>query len=125
MKTILSVLMIIAIGAGAMPGDVHAEGIRVKCEKRPARSKISVDAKDLIPGDYRCQVQSGSNQKTAELVSVAGDELECDFDSARGDVLAGATEIPLNFIQNHMVTGKLIDATGYTVALDTVRCRRK
>lgn len=52
-----------------------------------------------------------------------GDEVECDFASNAGDIAAGATQIAANFIQGGSVTGKLIDAAGFTVASDTVSCR--
>ena len=124
-KTLFSALVAGAMIITTMPSDAEAASIRVKCEKRATRSKISVDGQNLVPGQYRCQARSGSNQKTTALKSSVGDQLECDFDSARADIAAGATAIPANFIQNGQVTGKLINAAGFTVATDTVTCRVK
>lgn len=124
-KTFLSALVAGVMLATTLPSDAEAASIRVKCEKRATRSKISVDSKDLVPGLYRCQARSGSNQKTTPVVSSVGDEVECDFDSARADIVAGATAITANFIQNAQVTGKVIDADGFTVASDAVTCRSK
>ncbi|MBK8957708.1 MAG: hypothetical protein IPM80_04565 [Proteobacteria bacterium] len=124
-KALFSALVASAMVITTLPSDAEAASIRVKCEKRATRSKISVDGKNLVPGQYRCQAKSGSNQKTTALVSSVGDEVECDFDSARADIAAGATAIAANFIQGGQVTGKLIDAAGFTVASDTVSCRAK
>jgi hypothetical protein len=122
-RTILSTILAAVVVAVTVPDTANAADIRVKCDKRTARSSISVDGKNLVPGSYRCQARSGSNQKTTGLVNSVGDELECDFASNAGDVAAGATQIPANFIQAGSVTGKLIDAAGFTVASDTVACR--
>ena len=124
-KTLFSALVASAMLISTMPSDAQAASIRVKCETRSARSKISVDGRSLVPGQYRCQARSGSNQKTTALVASVGAEVECDFDSARADIAAGATAIPGNFIQGGQVTGKLIDAAGFTVASDTVSCRAR
>ena len=124
-KIFLSVFVAGVMLATTMPSDAEAASIRVKCEKRATRSKISVDSKNLVPGPYRCQTRSGSNQKTTLAASSVGNQLECDFDSARADIAAGATAITANFIQNVQVTGKVIDAGGFTVASDTVTCRSK
>ena len=122
-RTILSTLLTALVIAVAVPDTAKAADIRVKCDKRAARSSISVDGKNLAPGRYRCQARSGSNQKTTALVNAVGDEVECDFASNAGDITAGATRISANFIQGGTVTGKLINAAGFTVATDTVACR--
>lgn len=122
-RTILSTVLAAIVIAVTVPSTANAADIRVKCDKRSARSSISVDGKNLAPGRYRCQARSGSNQKTTALVSAVGDEVECDFASNAGDINAGATRISANFIQGGTVTGKLINAAGFTVASDTVACR--
>lgn len=124
-QTLFSALVAGAMFITTLPSDAEAASIRVKCETRANRSKISVDGKDLVPGQYRCQARSGSNQKSTALKSSVGAEVECDFDSARADIAAGATAIPVNFIQGGQVTGKLLDAAGFTVASDTVSCRAR
>ncbi len=121
-KTLIPALVAGALLAAGM-SSAEAAGIRVKCEKRATRSSISVDGNNLTPGQYRCQALSGSNQKTTAAVASVGDEVECDFDSARNDIAAGDTPISANFIQGGKVTGKIINAAGFTVASDTVSCR--
>jgi hypothetical protein len=105
--------------------DADAASIRVRCEERSDRSKISVDGKDLTPGNYKARVISDSNRKTSPLQPTVGDEVEFDFDSNPDDVAAGATQIPSNFIQNATVAGKIINSEGFTVAIDTVTCKLK
>ncbi len=124
-KTLMASLVAGLMVTAYLPSDAFAETIRVKCETRSSRSKISVDGKDLTPGSYRCQTLSGSNQKTTGLQNTVGDEVECDFDSNRGDINAGATAISPSFIQGGQVTGKILDLAGDTVISDTVRCRTR
>ncbi len=105
-----------------------AQTIRVKCEKRSDRSKASVDGNNLDVGGnfmFMGQIMSGSNTATSPVQAAVGDEAEFDFDSDPDDVAEGATDIAPNFIQNDQVTGKILDATGATVIMDTVNCRVK
>lgn len=62
-RTILSTVLAAIVVAITVPNTASAADIRVKCDKRTARSSISVDGKNLVPGRYRCQARSGSNQK--------------------------------------------------------------
>jgi hypothetical protein len=124
-KTMLAALVVGVMAAAYLPSDAEAATVRVKCEKRSNRSKISIDGAGLIPGGYKCQALSGSNQKTTTLRNTIGVQLECDLDSDRGDIAAGATAISKTFIQGGQVTGKILDASGATVISDTVRCRMK
>lgn len=103
--------------------DASAATIRVKCEQRSNRSKISVDGKNLTPGIYSAQVISGANQATADPQTSIGDEAEFDFDSNPKDIAEGATPISVTFIQGGQVVGKILDAAGDTVISDTVKCR--
>ncbi len=105
--------------------DASAATIRVKCEKRANRSKISVDGNDLASGMYSARVVSGANQKTSALQAAVGDEAEFDFDSNPKDIAAGATPIAADFIQGGQVVGKILDTNGNTIVSDTVRCRVK
>jgi hypothetical protein len=100
-----------------------AATIRVRCEQRSNRSKISVDGNDLRPGEYKARVRSGGKTRTSDLRPTVGDEVEFDFDSAPDDIAAGATPIPANFIQHGEVSAKILTADGRTVISDTVDCR--
>ena len=104
--------------------DVSAAGVRVTCEKRADRSKISVDGDGLAAGSYKAVVISGANSKTSGTRPTVGDEVEFDFDSAPNDIAAGATAISRTFIQG-AVTGKIVNARGSVVAIDTVGCRTR
>jgi hypothetical protein len=112
--------MVVLAGIAA---DADAESVRVRCERRPARSKISVDGNDLPGGLYTARVTSGTHVAVSPAEAAVGDEVEFDFDSARADIAAGATPIARNFIQNGRVRGQLLDAQGEVVASATVRCR--
>lgn len=101
---------------------VDAASIRITCEQRTNRSKISVDGKDLVPGDYSAVVMSGSNTAQSPVQSSVGDEAEFDFSSQTRDIAAGATAIARNFIQGGTVTAKLMQ-DDFTVLSDTVACR--
>ncbi|MGH8508508.1 MAG: hypothetical protein ACREVH_07310 [Gammaproteobacteria bacterium] len=102
--------------------DADAGSIRVRCEKRPHRSKISVDGNDLVPGLYRAVVKSKKNRRSSPLQPTIGDEVELDFDSNPGNIAAGATPISKTFVKKS-VTAKIIDEAGFTVVSDTVNCR--
>lgn len=104
---------------------VEAATIRVRCEQRSDRSKVSVDAKNLAPAEYQAQVMSGSNEVTSDLQAAIGDEVAFDFNSDPDNIADGATPIAVNFIQGGQVTGKILDADGMTVIADTVGCKVK
>jgi len=99
-------------------------GIRVKCESRDARSRVSIDGRDLLPGTYTARLTSGSNEAVAPAQDSIGDEVQFDFDSNANDVADGATPIAANFIQGGQATGKILDASGDTVISDTVNCKQ-
>ena len=101
--------------------------LRVRCEHRPNRSKISVDANDVTPrnGSFRARVRAAGGTVTSALKRAVGGEVEFDFDSDRGDIAAGATRIPANFIQRRDgpdVVGILLNAQGDVVARRGVEC---
>jgi hypothetical protein len=100
-----------------------AATIKVTCEVRPTRSKISVDGTNLAPGTYTTVAVSGSNMATSKPEAAVGDEIETDYDSRPADIKAGATAIASTFIVGGSVTGKIVNATGHTVISDTVPCR--
>jgi hypothetical protein len=104
-----------------------AASIRVRCERRPNRSKISVDGNNLSPrnGLFRARVRAAGGTVTSAAKRAVGDEVEFDFDSQRGDIAAGATRIPANFIRARAgadVVGLLLNAQGVVVARQGVEC---
>ena len=107
-----------------------AANVRVRCEKRADRSKISVDGNDLVAaqGPFTATATSGTNpvnSATAGPKAAIGDEAEFDFDSNANDVAAGATRISASFIQGNTVLGEIINAQNTVVASATVSCRVK
>ncbi|WP_374661503.1 hypothetical protein [Inhella sp.] len=106
-----------------MAAEASAATLRVTCEARPGRAKVSVDAKGLAAGSYRSEAVSGGNSAAAAAQAAVAGEIESDYDSNAADVRAGAVAIPSTFIQNGSVTGKVVDANGNTVISDTVACR--
>lgn len=110
-----------AMLAGFVP-DADAASVRIRCEKRTTRSKISVDGNDLPAGTYQARVTSGANTAVSGPEGAVKDEAEFDFDSDRGNIAAGATAIPAGFI-NGSVVGEILNASGGVVASATVACR--
>lgn len=98
--------------------------VRVTCEKRSDRSRISVDGQNLASGMYRARATSGANVATTDLAPTIGDQAEFDFDSDPTDIAAGATPIPTGFIVGSpaAVTGEILDAADAIVASATVTC---
>ena len=93
-------------GASAAPGGngggTTSSGggtLRLRCEVRPGRSKISVDGNNLSPRNavFSAVVRASGGTATA-TGSATGDEVEFDFDSNPGDVAEGATRISATFI---------------------------
>jgi hypothetical protein len=103
----------------ALPAAADAASLRLRCEKRfdPARSKVSVDGRNVSPNAiYTARVISGTNQATAKPKAAVGDEVEFDFDSNPNDIRAGATAIGANFIRNGSVRAAIFNAAGNVVA---------
>lgn len=115
---------VVALGA-VVAFDAAAATVRVTCEVRANRSKISVDGKALAAGTYTTEAISGGNSATAGPAKARRGQVETDYDSNPADIAEGATAIASNFIQGASVTGKVIDSSGNTVASDTVLCRVK
>jgi hypothetical protein len=106
--------------------DAAAASIRVTCEVRNNRSKISVDGKDLPAGSYMTQALSGLSSASSPLVQASGGEVEADYDSNSNDIREGAVAISSSFIARQpgaQVTGKILNATGNTIISDTSACR--
>ena len=119
--------LVASLAFAAFDASAATPTIRVQCEQRGVqRAKISVDGDNLSPiaGQYRAQVVlvSGLGSATSAGAPLVGDEVEFDFDSNAGDIAAGATAIPKNFIDGN-VTGKILAPNGATVISDTVACR--
>ncbi len=124
MNTRLRYLTVLSTVAtlGLVSLDVSAASIRLRCEESATRAKISVDGSDLIPGNYRARIISGTRSKNAPFTPTVGDEVGFDFDS---NTDAGAVRIGVNFIQNERVTAKIINEFGFVVASDTELCKQK
>lgn len=108
----------------ALPPPATAATVKVKCELRSGRSKISVDGSNLAVSSYQARAISGANTSTAPAHPTVGDEVEFDFDSAAGDIAAGATPIAGAFIQGTpaRVTGAILTLAGGVVVEATVDC---
>src|SRR5262249_3042437 len=104
-----------------------AASVRVRCETRGDRSKISVDGNDLAAGSYTATVTSPASAASGGVTALAktavGDEVEFDFDSNANDVAAGATSISPSFIQGNTVRGEIVGG-GVSVS-GTATCRVK
>lgn len=103
--------------------DAAAASVRVTCEVRPGRSKASVDGRALAAGTYTTQLVSGGNTAVSPPQTAVSGEIETDYASNPGDIAGGATPIAPDFIVGGQVVGKVVDASGNTVASDTVACR--
>jgi hypothetical protein len=108
--------------AEVIPPSGGTPSVRVTCERRSSRSRISVDGSGLSPGSYTARATSGANTAVAGPQSAIGDEVELDFDSDRGE---GGVSISATFIQGSppQVTGEILDAAGTVVATSTATCR--
>jgi hypothetical protein len=92
-----------------------AGDVRVTCEKRANRSKVSVDGSSLNGGMYRAVTKSGDRTRRSDLQQAIGDEAQFDFDSNQNDIADGATAIPANFIVNGRAKGWIVNANGVRV----------
>ncbi len=100
--------------------------LRVRCEIRSNRSKVSVDATGIASGTYKATVASGGVEVTSGTANSVGDEVEFDLDSDGGDIAEGAMAINSNFIQGGKVAAKIYTASGDMVAgLENVTCENK
>jgi hypothetical protein len=101
--------------------------IRLRCERRATRSRISVDGRGLTPRTGSCRARvtaSGGTVTSASKRAVAG-EAEFDFDSNRNDIVAGATPIPARFITARSgpdVVASILNASGQVVATQGAEC---
>ncbi len=105
----------------------NAAGLRLRCERRANRSKISVDGRNLTPrgGTFRARVRAGGGTATSGTQRAVGDEAEFDFDSNRNDVREGATRIAANFVRSRPgadVMAEILNAQGRVVATQSGEC---
>jgi hypothetical protein len=101
--------------------------IRLRCERRSNRSRISVDASGLTPatGRFRARVTAAGGTVTSPLKRAVGGQDEFDFDSNPNDVAAGATRIPATFIRARSgpdVVARVLNAAGVVVATRSGEC---
>ena len=107
------------VSFGAVAADVE-----VRCEKRTARSKASVDGSNLRRGQYRAVLKSGTKTARSAYAPAIGDEAQFDFDSNPNDIADGATAISANFIVDGRVRGYLVNADNVRVTpIVTAICR--
>ena len=102
-------------------------GVRVRCERRSDRSKISVDGRNLNPraGVYRARVRAAGGTATSGTRRAVRGEAEFDFDSNTGE---GGTRIARGFIRARPgpdVVGEILTAAGQVVATRGVECESK
>jgi hypothetical protein len=92
-----------------------APELRVRCEKRTNRSRISVDGRNVPAGSYVVKVTSGANtaSRNESVAGGANDEFESDFDSNRADIAQGATKISKTFIVNRQVNVEITPDPGF------------
>lgn len=121
MKAVTSSIALLALVAFA--GAAQAADVKLGCEKRSARSKVSVDGNNLRAGTYFAVVTSGGNTVQSGMASTVGDEVEFDLDSNPNDIAQGAVPIAANFIVDGRVAAQLRDAAGNVVASGTAICR--
>jgi hypothetical protein len=101
--------------------------IRLRCERRSNRSRISVDGRGLTPraGSFRARVTASGGTVTSGFRRAVAGEVEFDFDSDRGDIREGATRIPATFITARSgpdVVAKILNASGQVVATQGAEC---
>jgi hypothetical protein len=104
--------------------------LRLRCERRSGRSKISVDGNNLSPrnGRFHARVRAAGGTAVSTSKRAVGDEVEFDFDSDRDDIAAGATRISASFIKARSgpdVTAEILSAQGVVVAKSGADCRTR
>ena len=105
-------------------------GVRLRCERRSNRSKISVDGRNLTPrgGTFRARVRAAGGTATSGTQRAVGDEAEFDFDSNRNDIREGATRIAANFVRSRAgadVVAEILNAQGGVVATQSGDCESR
>ena len=114
-------------GGGAGAATASGANVRLRCELRSGRSRISADGRDLRPanGVYSARVTAAGGSATSGAQQAVLGEAEFDFDSDRGDIAAGATAIAPDFIAARPgpdVIAEILDAQGVVVASGGAEC---
>ena len=104
--------------------------LRVRCERRGNRSRISLDGNNLSPrnGSFRGRVTASAGTFTSKSKRAVGDEVEFDFYSNPNDIAAGATKIPARFITARPgpdVIGEILNSSGVVVVRQGAECEFK
>lgn len=91
--------VVFLLSGGLQLSMAHAAELRCRAENRNnARSRVSVDVKNLASGQYSATVTSGGGSASSLPKATVGDEVQVDFDSNAKDIAAGATAIAASFI---------------------------
>lgn len=111
----------------ASPVTPAIASIRLRCERRANRSKISVDGRGLVPrgGSFRARVTAAGGTVTSSAQRAVAGEAEFDFDSNRNDIQAGATRIAATFVRARPgpdVVARILNAGGQVVATQNAEC---
>jgi len=129
-KYTLAVLLAAALIVPSLTVDAQAETFRVKCEARDDRSRVSVDGKDLVEGEYKATITSSTvgetNTATDDRVQVVVgeiDEVEFDFDSDPDNIAQGASPIRGEFIIGPVSAEITSETNRYEIAPTT--CKTK
>jgi len=114
--------------ASATQAAALAASIRLRCERRSDRSRISVDASNLVPatGRFRARVTAAGGTVTSPLKRAVAGQDEFDFDSNQNDIRAGATAISPTFIRARSgpdVVASVLNAAGTVVATQGADCQ--
>jgi len=115
-------------GSGDGAGNTVGSGVlRLRCEKRVGRSKLSVDGNDMTPrnGVFSARVTSGGVTVASRAQTAIGDEVEFDFDSEPDDIRDGATAISPGFIvlqPGDDVHAEIVNAQGSVVVSGGAEC---
>lgn len=100
------------------------EAIRIDCELRSDRSRVSVNGSGLRAGSYTATIVSGANNAVGGPQAAVLGQAEFDFDSDGGDIAAGATAIASNFLTaSPSVTAQILDENSNLIAQGTAACR--
>ncbi|MFN2566453.1 MAG: hypothetical protein ABR499_15765 [Gemmatimonadaceae bacterium] len=113
-------------GGGAAPSGGSGT-LRLRCEVRPGRSKISVDGNNLSSRNatFSARVTASGGTVVSGLATAIGDEVEFDFDSERDDIAQGATAISATFITARAgpdVVAEILNAQGQVVVQAGAEC---
>lgn len=103
------------------------EELRVRCEQRSSRSRVSADGSGLRNGSYTARIVSGVSEAISGTQTAVLGQAEFDFDSDAGDIAAGATAIASTFLTGNppAVTAQILDANDNVIVEATATCAVK